>query len=281
MERPNIYKYSDYRIFLKDMFNYKKKTKKNFSYRFFSNKAGFSSTSFLKLVTQEKRNLTNESISKIAKGFDLKKEERRFLENLVFMNQAKTNEDKNYYFKKMTAISGYTKTNKIEKACYEYFSNWYNLAIREIVIFGNKKFTSRDITGLLNPKVPPIQVEKSLKMLERLGLIRKNGDSCWEKRDKAISTGPQIRSLLIANFHKEMLKLAGESIDRHPTDQRDITGLTISIKNDSLPEIKERIAAFRREILDMACNETDSNQVFQVNIQAFPLSNKIKRKKKK
>lgn len=210
----------------------------------------------------------------MAKGFDLKKDERRFLENLAFMNQAKTNEEKNYYYKKMTAIGGYMKINKIEKSCYEYFSNWYNLAIREIVIFGNRKYTAREITNLLDPPVPLKDVRMSLKLLQELGFIIKDDDGCWEKKEKAITTGPVMQSLSLANCHKEMMNLAIASLDRHHAGQRDITGLTISIKSDKLVDIKKRIAAFRKEIMEMACNEEGSDQVYQVSIQAIPLTHK-------
>jgi hypothetical protein len=39
-----------------------------------------------------------------------------------------------------------------------------------------------------------------------------------------------------------------------------------------MPDLKKRIAAFRSELLDMACREDDPHQVVQINIQAFPLT---------
>ena len=76
MEYPIVYDYSDYRAFLKDMYLFRKQHTKYFSYRAFANKAGFAAPNFLKLVTSGQRNLTNESIAKVAKGFGLKKRER-------------------------------------------------------------------------------------------------------------------------------------------------------------------------------------------------------------
>jgi uncharacterized protein (TIGR02147 family) len=271
-DAPIIYDYFDYRAFLKDIFNFKKQKNPHFSYRLFAGKAGFASSNFLKLVIDGKRNLTNESIVKVAKGFGLKKQERDFFENLVFMNQASTNEVKNHYYKKMISLKGSLKTHLIEKASYNYFTKWYYPAIREIVLFGGRKLTSNQIAALLNPKITPKQAEKATELLLELGLIRINKDGLWEQSDKVVSTGPEVKSIVIPNFHREMIRLAGEALDRHPSDKRDVSALTLSVKKEELAEIKERIAAFRKDLLELASGSEDSDMVIQINIQAFPLT---------
>ena len=49
------------------MISYLKATKPQFSYRYFSRVAGFSSPNFLKLVAEGQRNLSPKSIAKFAK----------------------------------------------------------------------------------------------------------------------------------------------------------------------------------------------------------------------
>lgn len=275
MKRPDIYEYLNYRDFLRDMFSYHKKKNKNFSYRYYSSKAGFASPNFIKLVIEGDRNLTNGSVAKVSKGFGLKKREREFFEYLVFMNQAQNHEDKDYYYQKMMAMKGTAAIGKIEKAGYDYFSNWYYPVVREMIMFGNRELTPEDISKTLNPKITPAQAKKALKALTQLGLIHKDEDGKWETKEKTVSTGPEVKSLIIANFHKEMIQLAKGSIDRHPADKRDISSLTLSINTKSIKDLKQRIAIFRRELLEYACNEKKSDQVVQINFQLFPLTDKI------
>ena len=275
MKRPDIFEYLNYRDFLREMFSYHKQKNKNFSYRYFSGKAGFSSPNFIKLVIDGDRNLANGSIAKVSKGFGLKKREREFFEYLVFMNQAESHDDKDYYYQKMMAMKVTAAFGKIEKAEYDYFSNWYYPVIREMVMFGNKKLTPEDIAGHLNPKITPAQAKKALKALTDLNLIKKNEDDTWETKEKAITTGPEVKSIVIANFHKEMIGLAKSSIDRFPSGQRDISALTLSVSSESIKEIKQRISVFRKELLEFACNEKKSDQVVQINFQLFPLTDKI------
>ena len=112
-----------------------------------------------------------------------------------------------------------------------------------------------------------------------LGMIKQDAEGKWERQDSAVTTGPEVQSIMIANFHKKMLQLAAESIDRHEAEKRDITSVTMSVNSNTMAEIKERIAAFRREIVQMANNDIDANQVVQLHMLAFPLTKVTKRKK--
>jgi uncharacterized protein (TIGR02147 family) len=272
MKRPTVYDYLDYRSYLGDMFHYRKQSSRAFSYRFFSRKAGFASPNFLKLVIIGQRNLTSASVSKVAKGFGLKKQESQFFENLVFMNQATAHDEKNDYYRKMISIRGYTNIHTIEKAGYEYFSKWYYPVVRELIQFDGGRLTPRKIATTLNPEITVKEVEAALRLLEKLKLIRQDRSGRWQASDRDITTGPEVASLSVINFHKEMLKLAAESIDRCAAEERDISGLTLSIRRESLPELKERLISFRRELLELAGYDDDPDSVVQINMQLFPLT---------
>ncbi len=110
-DAPDIFDYLDFRSFLRDMYAFKKEQYRQFSYRSFALKAGFSSPNFLKLVMDGQRNLTNESVAKIAQGFGLKKSERDYLENLVFMNQAQRHDERDHYYQKTLALKKKRATN--------------------------------------------------------------------------------------------------------------------------------------------------------------------------
>ena len=275
MERPEIYTYLNYRTFLRDMFQYCKEKNQKFSYRYFSAKAGFASPNFIKLVMEGERNIANGSVSKVAKGFSLKKKEREFFENLVAMNQAETHDEKNHYYQKLMAMKGTVAMGKIEKAEYDYFTKWYYPVIREMALMGDQSLSPEKLARQLIPPITQSQASKAIEDLVRLDLIRKNGDDTWMVKDKTISTGAEVRSLVIANFHKEMIGLAATAIDRFPAAARDISSITISIKAANIPELKQRIANFRKEILQFSDNEPDPDQVVQLNFQLFPLTNKL------
>lgn len=279
MKYPVVFDYLDYRAYLKDMFQYRKQQFRYFSYRFFARKSGFKSPNFLKLVAEGQRNLSRASIPKIARGFDLKKQEQEYLGYLVLMNQATTHEEKNRYYQQMISARGYNSIRNLDQAQYDYFSRWYYPVVREILMLGDRRITAPEIAPLLNPPITVAEAEKTVTVLQDLGLVRKGGDGQWEPVEKNLTTGPEIRSLVIANFHREMIRLAGESLERYPAKERDITGLVLSVRSERMPELKKKTAAFRKELLELTSGEEDPDMVVQVNIQVFPLTKQIKGKK--
>lgn len=111
---PNLFSYSNYRTFLKDAYEEKRKTANpQFSYRLFSRLAGFSSPNFIKLVMMGQRNLSTDGVAKVAKALELKVRETRFFEALVSFGQAQTREDKSQsytqllHFKAFKDVKGF------------------------------------------------------------------------------------------------------------------------------------------------------------------------------
>jgi uncharacterized protein (TIGR02147 family) len=272
MNQPSIFDYLDYRTFLKDTFRYRKEQEAFFSHRYFARRAGFSAPNFVQLVITGRRNLTSASIPKVAKGLSLKAKEREYFECLVLMNQADSHDERNHYYQKMTGIRGVGAGKKLEKASFDYFSNWYYPVIREVATWGNGSMTAAEIAALLQPPVAVKEARRALTALMDLGLLEKDDQGRWRQCDAAVTTGPEVRSLVLANYHREMMRLAGESLERYPAEARDITSLTVSMSRDAMAALKEKIASFRRELLDLACQEEEPGQVVQINFQAFPLT---------
>jgi uncharacterized protein (TIGR02147 family) len=90
--------------------------------------------------------------------------------------------------------------------------------------------------------------------------------------DRFVTTNRQWRSLAVKAFQAETIKLALESLDRHARPRRDISTVTVSIAEKDLPTLRERIAEFRNDILKMAEASAETDSVYQLNVQLFPLS---------
>jgi uncharacterized protein (TIGR02147 family) len=87
-----------------------------------------------------------------------------------------------------------------------------------------------------------------------------------------VTTGEETRSMAIMQFQKTTLDLAKRAFDAFPLEARDISTLTISVSRRNFPRIKEKIRAVRREILELAKADDETDTVFHLNILAFPLS---------
>jgi uncharacterized protein (TIGR02147 family) len=78
--------------------------------------------------------------------------------------------------------------------------------------------------------------------------------------------------MAVAQYHEALIKLAYEALKKMPIEAREMAGATISLPANRLGELKEKIRAFRKDLNSWASEFQDSDQVFQLNIQLFPLS---------
>lgn len=267
----NVFKYHDYRTLLYDLFIIWKKKVYRLSYRKFSSIAGFSSPNMLKLVIDGKRNLSASSISKIIRTFDFNKQESEFFENLVKMNQAKTHSSKNFYYKKINKTPRYKLLRKGDRNLYDFYSNWYYPVIRELVTVTDFNDNPEWIAKRIYPQITPAEAQKALDTLVEMEHIYKDG-KLWKQKEPLSTTGPQIVSLAVANYHESMIELGKESIEKIPNDKRNITSLTLAISKSSYSSLIKEIESMQQRIIDLANEECSPEEVYQVNIQAFPVT---------
>jgi uncharacterized protein (TIGR02147 family) len=85
-------------------------------------------------------------------------------------------------------------------------------------------------------------------------------------------TGDDVRKMAIYRYYQQMNAMAEGALDI-PKELRELSGLTVAIPRRLLPEVKERIRAFRREMHDFLSQfESEAEEVYQVNVQMFPLT---------
>lgn len=268
---PTIYSYEDHRAYLKDWYRHMKQSHRGFTHRSFAKKAGFQTSNFLLLVMQGKRHLTEASINKVMKGMSLSKPEQDFFRHLVFFNQATTPEERQQYCDRLHQSKQYRALKPIDHWQYEYYSKWYHPVIRELAAAPACDGTPEWLAAQLHPSVTPTQCAKSIEILEHLGFIRKRGIR-WEQTSPIVSTGPRLTSVVVHNYHKQMLDLAKDLLDELPAEQRDVSAITVGVSRIQYGLIREKIREFRQEILRLTAGTAATEQVMQLCMQFFPLS---------
>jgi len=94
--RPDIFSFSDHQSYLKAVFSFNKRQRRAFSFAFCSRKLGISE-SYLKNVFARRRHLNLNLVAKVARTFNLLKEEQGFLTLLVIRDQTEDPEIRNHF----------------------------------------------------------------------------------------------------------------------------------------------------------------------------------------
>lgn len=266
-----IFDFTDYRAYLKTYFEDRKKSDPKFSHRWLAGRLDLATSNFIMLVIQGKRNLNSGLCLKISEVFRHSRKEAEYFENMVNFIQAKTSKEKDLYFSRMVSMRKKLKVDRIEERQYEYYTNWYNPIVRELVTSPAFDGNIESLSRMLQPAVTPSQVKRSIELLLKLGMIKKQG-SGYAQTNRLITTGPEVSSLAVANFHRAMGGLGVESLDRIPKNERNITSSTIYITAPMFDTIRKMIEEFRKELLSLAGTVKQGERVYQINFQAFPVS---------
>jgi uncharacterized protein (TIGR02147 family) len=273
--KPEILEYYDHKSYLRDMYTAVKKVKPSFSYRYIAKSAGFSSPSFFLKVLEGTNQLNMNTILRLAEIFKLSEKDKEYFELLVLYNQAQSHQEKKYFLEKIAAIKR-IRVKSMDPYQFDFFNNWYNVAILELLDFITYNGDNKELASLVDPPIKVSEAKGAITLLEKLGLIRKNDDGSFEKTNATLSTGYEARSVAIQQFQIETMELAKQAIDRHKKESREIATLTLSVSDDLMDRIKDKLKYVRRQILEMARMDENSQRVYQINFQVFPLSKKYK-----
>ncbi|MBL8025965.1 MAG: TIGR02147 family protein [Fibrobacteres bacterium] len=274
---PNLFEYIEYRKFLSDYYEEQKKFRK-FSYQKFADIAGFKTKTFIfKVVTGEKA-LSKKSIPRIASALQLQKRETKYFDALVRFNDAKTFKDRQTHFDKMQRYAKFSSIRTMRRNQHDLFAKWWHPAIREIACMKPWKEDYLHMGKFLMPAIRPKQAKDSVKLLVNLGIIKKSGNT-YKKTENVVSTGNEVRSLAVQNYHREIQKLASEAIDRFPRHTRDISGAVVFVNKETAEKMKSEIQTFRRKLLDMATENQGNDRVYVAQFNFFPLTKIPKRER--
>lgn len=273
-QRFNIYPYTDYRNLLKDYYFFQKKEIRSFSYRYFAVKSGVSASLF-KDIIEGRRRLSLEVMHKYSAAMNLTPKEIDYFSAIVQFINSKTTEDKNFYFTEMLRLRGSSAVKMIDKGQYEFFRSWYHSALREMVSLPDFVEDYELIAKRCIPKITAAQAKKSIEIMLHLGILLRDEKGALKPSDTVISSEYELKSLILRNFHSEMIGLAKEALDRFEPSEREISSLTLGVSQKCYDRIKERIRTFKQELLNMVIDDTTSSEIVcQCNFQLFPLVEK-------
>lgn len=279
MSIPDLYSYLDYREFCRDFYVEKKNSDKAFSYRSFAKKASVA-PAYLKHVIDGKRNLSPETSVRFGCGMGLDEREIEYFENLVRFSQASNLDEKTYYFDKLRKKRTRSLHDMSLADAASLLSDWYVLAIKQIVVNLNTVDVSK-IQSVLRRKLPESLIERSIQNLIALGwLEEENGH--WKSKASQICFPDEVKSYVVQAFHRQMLEIAEEALE-DPLEAREFGATMFSFPEEKVPELKRKVKQLQEDFISYvqatANQKTESNQrderVHFFGVQCFRLEKNL------
>lgn len=186
---PDVFAYTDFRAFLRDVYAYEKGGSRHFSLAVFARRAGVS-RAYLKKVMDYGWRLSDEGARKFARGLRLNACDAEYLLRLVRFNQAKEEPERETAqaeLKRWIWEHRYRKLTVEETATlYGQWRNGLVVALTKLPDFrANPAWISRRLGG----RISPDQARSALAVLARMELIRMKGRRMvWRSKAGLVAT---------------------------------------------------------------------------------------------
>ena len=268
-----IIEYTDYRKFMQDYYDERKRSSA-FTWREFARNAGFSSAIFVKYVCEGKKNLSISAAGSVANAMGLAGFEKTYFVLMVTYAHAKGDEAKMEAFEKRCALARAHKVRVLGSEEFDYYKSWKNPLLRELAphMPGARP---AEMARVCKPKISAAEVSETLDFLEDANLLKKDREGNYVQTDKSISMGSVDAVPLAAkDLQRQMGELAVKALDL-PLAERAMSGVVLGLTEESYEQIKKELLEFRRRIIAIATESNKTQRVYRLNLQLFPISEPI------
>ena len=270
MTLPDIFQYSDFRLFLADHYRARKAGDAKFSHRFIQEKVQASSAGWFSDICAGRIVLSQGHAVRLLKLLGLKPVQEDYFEAMVGFAQAGSMEEKNRWMRRTLSFKE-LKAEVVGAEKFEFYSHWYYSAIREALFVVDFKGDYQALGQMFLPPLKKEQVKSAISLLLSLEMARKDAQGCIRPSTSTIKKDSAFKSLHVANFLKVNMELAIQALDTIDKDARDMSALTLALSAESFAEARAEVKALRKKLLAIAERETRPGKVFQCNFQMFPL----------
>jgi uncharacterized protein (TIGR02147 family) len=269
---PQIYNYTDYQVYLRDVFKARKLVSPYWSYGVWARDLGLKSSSTLIMILQGNRNPSSSLTKQIAAYLKLKSGEAQYFADLVNLKKSKNDPHLTQALTERLKKQHPKKEFRLLSADhFMAISNWHYYAIREMVDLKDFREDLEWIQKKLNFKVSKKEIEQAIEALLRLELIERDENGYLRYAKTTIATADGIPDEGLKRFHEQMLDNARASIRSVDRQSRDISGVTFTLRKEDLPKAKEIVRNMYQELLRMT-SKNEADAVFQLETTLFPLT---------
>jgi len=271
---PRVVNYSDYRLFLRDFYTFKKSQNRHFSFRKFAALAEIKSSNYLMLVMNDNRNLLPDTARMVARAMRLSKNETEYFLTLVQMEKVEATEERERLSRLKTIALKRLLEKDLSPSKAKYLSVWYYPVVRELAFLKDFKPSAKWISQRLGSLIDADQAEEAIRILTDLKLW-KDKSGRIEVADLYLDTGAEKNTygeISVAKVHADTMIAWSKIIEKVPKSERELGLINIPINSAKLPEFKKRIQAFQDEIIGWLAEEKDANEVVQLGTYLIPIT---------
>ena len=193
---------------------------------------------------------------------------------MVSYAHAKNDEAKRAAFEERCALANAHKMRVLGSEEFDYFKSWKNSVIRELAphMPGAKPL---EMARACKQKISAAEVSETLDFLVKAKLLKKDKSGNYHQTDKAIKmASADAVSVAARELQRQMGEFAIQSLGL-PLSERVMSGYTLGLTDRAYERIKKEMEDFYRRVVAIATEEDETDRVYRLNLQLFPMSERL------
>jgi uncharacterized protein (TIGR02147 family) len=226
------------------------------------------------MLLQGKRQLRIQHCHFLLRGLSFSLNESAYFEAIIQYQNAKTIEEKTFIAKLMNELNPGREVKTKEVLEFKIISGWVHMAIMAMTELKDFRGTETEIHRLLAGKLTLSEIRAALTRLLDMELLKWDEVSRLVPTFNQITTRDDIQNEGAKEYHRQVIALAANAIDKQKLEEREFQSFTMAIAKEKIPLAKEMIRRFRRKLSQAVSGEGD--EVYQTSIQFFRLTENSK-----
>ena len=274
----DIFNYEEHHRYLKDFYAENKRVNPTgFSYAFLARKGGFlNEDSVFTIFNNTDTLLPVGHCIRLSKALDHTEKEAEYFRCIVALSQTNDKNEKHFFKKMRMRIidENTTRTEMLGKNQVEFYAEWYHSVVRALIGISNNSTCEQLGRKLLLP-VTESRLQESVKLLSRLGLIKKDNDgNLFIATEKNIKTGLDISLQEKRRFHLQYLKLVEDVLLLNHCEPEKVSSHVIGISEKNYEKICRYTDELKKKINYLIENEEKPERVYLYQLIFIPLTKK-------
>ena len=263
--RPRVYEYLAHGAFLADMIRWMSDRHRYMSMRWAARRLGMSHGTLSK-VANGKRCLAEDKASELAKLLYLDEHETEYFELLVAKDSAVTQAAQAHLERLVVGRRRVELANPLGDGHGACMEDWLVPVVLEQMGMPGAVADPEVLAPPIRPETTPARVSEALEILRRTGLLPDEDGVV-----RTNSTG-HTTDASGADYHRQMITLGAESIERWSPDARFVSGFTASVSPQLMVRLRKQICELIESMLDQCDRDEAPDRVIQLNVQLFPMT---------
>lgn len=234
-----------------------------------ASRLGYKSPSSLTMVLKGQRTPSSDMVRTLSEDLKMTIKEKEYFQLLIQLEKAhKKNKDPKELLLKLSSLNSEKKAISLGLKEFSAISEWYFLAIKQLI--STPAFIEDEdwIYKKLRKKATPSQIKNAISIMLEMKTIGRDEDGKLIVLKEGLLTTNDVPSSAIKRHHFGMINRALEAINEQDVSERQVTSLTMKIKDEDLAEAKQYIFEFIKDFNEKF-STTEANELFQLNMQFF------------